>query len=144
MKKLFLFCLVISLIACNSNDKTEAAKNTDLIQQNLKGKVQQLEETTVNIDSTGKIKPDSSTAVTGFDEKGYQTKYSNKDSSGKVITEQNISHNEDGTFKEMTTTTKGKQTFKLTTEVKDGKYTGGKSYDSTGKQDSYYTDLKTI
>jgi hypothetical protein len=30
----------------------------------------------------------------------------------------------------MTTTAKGKQTFKLTTEVKDVKYTGGKSYDS--------------
>lgn len=144
MKKLFVFCLVISLIACNSNDKKpEAAKNTDLIQQNLKGKVQKLEEITVNIDSTGKMKPDSSTTVNEFDEKGYQTKFSTKDSSGKVTSEQNVIHNDDGTFKEMTTTTKGKQTFKLTTEVKDGKYTGGKSYDSTGKQDSYYTDLKT-
>ena len=144
MKKLFVFCLVISLIACNSNDKkTGAAKNTDLIQQNLKGKVQKLEEITVNIDSTGKMKPDSSTSVNEFDEKGYQTKYSTKDSSGKVTSEQTISHNDDGTFKEMTTTTKGKQTFRLTTEVKDGQYTGGKTYDSTGKQDSYYTDLKT-
>jgi len=144
MKKLFVFCIVISFFACNSNDKkTEAAKNTDLIQQNLKGKVQKVEETTVNIDSTGKMKPDSSTSVNEFDEKGYQTKYSTKDSSGILTSEQNISHNDDGTFKEMTTTAKGKQTFKLVTEVKDGKYTGGKSYDSTGKQDSYYTDLKT-
>ena len=144
MKKLFVFCIVISFFACNSNDKkTEAAKNTDLIQQNLKGKVQKVEETTVNIDSTGKMKPDSSTSVNEFDEKGYQTKYSTKDSSGTLTSEQNISHNDDGTFKEMTTTAKGKQTFKLVTEVKDGKYTGGKSYDSTGKQDSYYTDLKT-
>ena len=144
MKKLFVFCIVISFLACNSNDKkTETAKNSDLIQQNLKGKVQKLEETTVIIDSTGKMKPDSSTGITEFDEKGYQTKYSNKDSSGKITMEQNMSRNEDGTFKEMTTTTKGKQTFKLVTEVKDGKYTGGKSYDSTGKQDSYYTDLKT-
>lgn len=144
MKKLFLFCLVISLIACNSNDKKiEVAKNTDIIQQNLKGKVQKVEEVTVNIDSTGKMKPDSSAAVTEFDEKGYQTTYATKDSSGQVTSEQSISHNEDGTFKEMTTTTKGKQTFKLTTEVADGKYTGGKTYDSTGNQDSYYTDLKT-
>lgn len=144
MKKLFVFYLVISSIGCNSNDKkTESAKNTDLIQQNLKGKVQQLEEITVIIDSTGKMKPDSSITVTEFDAKGYQTKYSTKDSSGKVTSEQNISHNDDGTFKEMTTTKNGKQIFKLTTEAKDGKYTGGKSYDSTGNQDSYYTDLKT-
>ena len=123
MKKLFVFCLVIFLIACNSNDKKpEAAKNTDLIQQNLKGKVQKLEETTVMIDSLGKMKPDSSTGITEFDEKGYQTKYSTKDSSGTITMEQNVSHNEDGTFKEMITTTKGKQTFKLVTEVKEGKY----------------------
>ena len=144
MKKLVVFCLAASLIACNTKDKkTETAKNSDLIQQNLKGNVKQLDELTVNIDSTGKMKPDSSTTITEFDKKGYQSKNSTKDSSGKITSEQTISHNSDGTFKEMLTTKNGKQTFKLTTDVKDGNYTGGKSYDSTGKQDSYYTDLKT-
>ncbi len=86
---------------------------------------------------------DSIVNVTDFDEKGYQTKNSTKNASGKTTSEQTITHNADGTFAEMTTMKNGKQTFKLVTELKDGKYTGGKSYDSTGKQDSYYTDLKT-
>ena len=144
MKKLVIFCIAASLTACHTEDKkTETAKNTELIQQNLKGNVQQLDERTVNMDSTGKMKPDSSSNIMEFDKMGYQTKSSGKDSSGKMTSDQTVSHNSDGTFKEMITTKNGKQIFKLTTDVKDGKYTGAKSYDSTGKQDSYYTDLKS-
>jgi len=148
MKKFLLFLSTISLlIGCNNSAKVNAvsmAKNSDVTQQNLEGKVQRIEETSYAIDSAGVNKKDSLVNTNEFDEKGYQAKYFTKDSSGKIHTDQTVTHNENGTFTSMTTITDGKQTFKLTTEFdKDGKYTGGKSYDSTGKQDSYYTDLAT-
>jgi hypothetical protein len=145
MKKMIMAVFISSLIACSGNQKTtEARKNTDLIQQNLKGRVQRLEERTVNFDSTGAVKADSTLSTTSFNEEGYITNYTSKDSSGKTTFEQTLSHNSDGTFSEVKNTKDGKQTFRLTSEVdKNGNYTGGKTYDSTGKQDSYYTDLKT-
>ena len=145
MKRVILGVFAVSLVACNSNQKTtEARKNTDLIQLNLKGKVQRLEERTVNLDSTGRMKADSTTNTTSFNEEGYDTNYTSKDSSGKTTFEQAISHNADGTFSEVKNTKDGKQTFRLVAEVDStGNYSGAKTYDSTGKQDSYYTDLKS-
>jgi len=147
MKSFLLFvssaCL---LLACNNSAKVESAsmaKNSDIVQQNLKGKVKEFEEVSYTIDSTGTSKQDSLITINQFDEKGYQPKYITKDSTGKIRTEQTATHDENGMFTEIVTMTNGKQTFRLTTEFKDGKYTGGKSYDSTGKQDSYYTDLST-
>jgi len=147
MKSFLLFvssaCL---LLACNNSAKVESAsmaKNSDIVQQNLKGKVKEFEEVSYTIDSTGASKQDSLISINQFDEKGYQPKYITKDSTGKIHTDQTATHDENGMFTEIVTMTNGKQTFRLTTEFKDGKYTGGKSYDSTGKQDSYYTDLST-
>src|SRR4030095_6720642 len=148
MKRVLLFVFTISLlIACNDSAKVKSismAKNSDITQQNLKGQVQRLEEISFTVDSTGTNKQDSLSNINEFDEKGYQFKYSTKDLSGKMHTVQTITHDENGIFKELVTTLDGKQTFRLTTDYdSDGKYTGGKSYDSTGKQDSYYTDLST-
>ena len=148
MKRIFFLSLSLGLglLACNSGaDKKaeDSPKNTDWIQQNLKGKVQEIDETTTNIDSTGKSKVDSTVSVNIFDEKGYQTQSYTKDSAGKHITEQTLKHNPDGTFAEVSSTKNGKPVSRLVTEVKDGKYVGGKNYDSTGKQDSYYDSLKT-
>jgi len=148
MKKLLLFFAGSGfLVACNNSAEVKLAsmaKNTDVIQQNLKGKVQEFTETSFTVDSAGHSKVDSVVGINSFDEKGYQSKYVTKDSSEKIHTEQSLSHDERGNMTELTTMTNGKQTFKLTTEIdKDGKYSGGKSYDSTGKQDSYYTDLST-
>ena len=141
MKSVVTAILAVSLIACNS---TQTRKNTDLIQQNLKGKVQTLEERTTNFDSSGKAKSDSTISISGFNAEGYNTTYTAKDSSGKITVSQTISHNPDGTTSEVKATKDGKQTFRVTIET-DGKgnYTTAKSYDSTDKQDSYYTDLKT-
>ena len=148
MKRIFFLSLGLGLglLACNNGADKKAAdspKNTDWIQQNLKGRVQEIDETSTSIDSTGKSKTDSTVTVSIFDEKGYQTQSFTKDSAGKHITDDMLSHNPDGTFAEVSHMKGGKQISKLTTEVKDGKYVGGKNYDSTGKQDSYYTDLKT-
>src|SRR3954469_13488379 len=101
MKKLLLCSLAAGFFACNNN-KTEttaaAANNTDLVQMNLKGKVQTISETVTNMDSIGKVKPDSSTNEYSFDEKGYLVKYDTKDSAGKLSYEQSMKRNADGTF----------------------------------------------
>lgn len=133
-------------MACNNpaDKKTgETAKNTDLIQMNFKGKVQNFSDITYPVDSTGKTgKEDYTVNANELNDKGYITKTFTKDTAGKVLTETTISHYDNGNFKEMTTMKDGKQTYKLTTEIdKDGKYTTAKSYDSTGKQDSYYKDI---
>jgi hypothetical protein len=144
MKKFFLALSAgVFFIACNNEKKADSPKNTDLIQQNLKGKLQQFEETSYTIDSAGNSKMDSSINITDFDEKGYQTKYINKDLSGKITMEQTITRYDNGAAKEIVNMKDGKQTFKLTIDIdKDGKYSAAKTYDSTGKQDSHYTDIK--
>ncbi len=144
MKRVIMVAFAVGLLACNSNQKTTARNNTDLIQSNLKDKVKTLEERNVNFDSVGRVKPDSTFNTTNFNEEGYITEYTSKDSLGKTTLDQTVSHNADGTVSEWKNTKDGKQVFRLITEVdKNGNYIGGKTFDSTGKQDSYYTDLKT-
>ncbi len=116
-------------------------KNTELLAYNLKGKVQQTDETATTIDSLGVSKSDSTVTVTLFDSIGYQTESYTKDASGKKVSEQLFKRNPDGSIAEFKSLKDGKQVSRLTTEMKDGKYTGGKNYDSTDKQDAYYTDL---
>jgi hypothetical protein len=144
MKKFFFLLLsAILLFACNNEKTTETAKNTDLNQQNLKGKVQNIEETSYAADSTGKMgAKDSLTNQSDFDEKGYQTRGTTKNSTGKVTEETTISHFDNGAAKEVTGMSNGKQTFKMAIEIdSSGKYSGAKSYDSSGKQATYYKDL---
>lgn len=148
MKHFFiLLSSSFTILSCNNTanvKSAEAATNTDLIQQNLKGKVQRIEETSFTVDSTGTNKQDSIINISDFDEKGYQPSFSTKDLTGKTHTSQTIKHDDKGTFLEIVSTKDGKPDFKLETEVdKDGKYTGGKRYDSTEKQDGYFTDLMT-
>lgn len=145
MRSVIIAALAVSLLACNSDQRTiQVRNNTDLIRQNLKGKVQTLDDRTVNLDSIGRSKADSTVNTTSFNEEGYVTNYTSKDSSGKTIFEQTISRNADGTFSEVKDTKDGKLISRLVSEIdKNGKYSGGKTYDSTGKQDGYYTGLKT-
>ena len=148
MRQFFLLFSTASIfISCNNSTEVKSAamaKNSDITQQNLKGKVQEFEETSYTVDSTGASKKDSLVNISHFDAQGYQSKFLTKDAAGKIHTDQTVTHAENGAFKEMVTMTDGKQTFRLVTDYdKDGKYTGGKCYDSTGKQDSYYTDLFT-
>jgi hypothetical protein len=148
MNRIFLFfCCGAALASCNNNDtkvKTAqaAAMNTDVVQQNLKGMVKSITESTINIDSAGKQKPDSLTRVTDFDEKGYETVSLQKNDAGKVVSEDFMSRRPDGVVTEFGTKKNGKTYSRVVTEIdKDGKYIGGQSYDSTEKQDGYYKDL---
>jgi hypothetical protein len=147
MKRIMsLFFAGLFFVACNSNTKeAEGPKNTDLISQNLKGKVQRLEETPYKVDSTGKIGEMDSCCVTitEFDEKGYSPKYTTKDNKGKIKEESTLIRYEGGQMKDFVTMADGKKKSSFTIQIdKDGKYIGGQSFDSSGKMDSYFTDLK--
>jgi len=143
MKKFFLFLFTAAFVLACNDKKAGSPKNTDLIQQNLKGKVQQYDETTYNVDSTGKTgQADSVIAVTEFDEKGYTSKFIRKDNTGKLKEDQTFTRYDNGALKELSTKADGKQTFRLTTDLdKDGKYITATTYDSTGKMDSYYKNI---
>ena len=147
MKPFFLLLFGIALFtSCDYNTKKETTQATamtsDLVQQNLKGKVKSITETTMNIDSTGAEKQDSLITSISFDEKGYQTAYMKKDSSGKVVSEEFATRNDAGVVTEFGSKKDGKIVSRVETEIsEDGKYLGGKRYDSTGKQDGYYKDL---
>ena len=134
------------LISCNNNkQETEGPKNTDLIAQNLKGKVQLTEESSFKVDSTGKIgEMDSCCAsINEFDKKRYNLKFYSKDSKGNSKEEGTMTPYEGGQFKEAITMADGKKKSSFTVRIdKDGKYSGGQSYDSTGKMDTYFSDLK--
>jgi hypothetical protein len=148
MKQLIFFIVgAIFLVSCNNNStsKTGAAAplNTDLLQQNLKGKVKTVTQTSTTIDSTGKEKSDSLTTVESYDEKGYSTMSQTKTDSGKITNEQIVMHDSAGHVLEYVTNKDGKMVSKLVTELDPaGNYVGGKTFDSTGKQDGYYKELK--
>ena len=144
MKNIVLLASVVVFASCGVNhDSTQSRKNTDLIQQNLKGKVEVMEEHIVNYDSTGKAKGDSSVNTTHFNPEGYITSVSGKDSSGKTTWEQAMSHNAAGFVTEMKSFKNGKPTSTVSITSNDSAYLEAKTFDSTGKQDGYYTDLKT-
>jgi hypothetical protein len=142
MKKLLLCFLVsASLTACNNK---QTLNNTDLLHQNLKGKVQTVSEITINLDSDGNAKSDSTIKMIDFNSDGYITTITSKDSSGKITEIQTNALNTNGTVSEVKKSKDGKQVSRLTTEVdKNGNYIGGKSYDSANNQDGYMTDFKT-
>lgn len=152
MKQVFLLlCGATLLTACNNsmtkakttgNGDSAMAMNTDWLQQNLKANVKNIAESSVAVDNSGKEKPDSLTAYTDFDDKGYQTLSQTKNKEGKVTSEDFISRRPDGVVTEFGTKKNGKMVSRVVTELdKDGKYVGGQHFDSTGKQDSYYKDL---
>jgi hypothetical protein len=151
MLKIILFISLATLIySCGNpgmqNVSASPPNNTDLIQMNLKGRVQTMNQSGYTADSIGNTeKPDSISTEYSFDEHGYVDKQTSKDQAGATIEEVTFSRNDKGALTELSNRKKGKLASRLVTEIsEDGlMYTGGKTFDSTGKQDSYYTDLKT-
>lgn len=147
MKKiLFLLLAAAVFTACSNEEKktTDAPKNTSLITQNLKGKVQRYEVSSSTIDSTGASKADSTKYVNEFDEKGYQTSSVTKDLNDKVKQSQTFTHYEGGQVKGVVyKNSDGKQTMKWEMTIdSNGKYNGATVYDSAGKVSSIWKELK--
>jgi hypothetical protein len=147
MKKLLLVLATGTLLfSCNNNKKeAEAAKNSDWVAQNLKGKVQSMEESSYTPDSTGKIGAMDSCCINAqlFDEKGYMTDQKNKDSKGTVKDETVLSRYDGGQVKQVVNLKDGKRASTFSLQIgADGKYSGAVGYDSAGKVASIYSDLK--
>src|SRR5438045_1279971 len=114
MKKLcFIFSVYIFLASCHNSKNGETLKSTDLVQQNLKGKVQHIEVTSYTIDSAGNSAMDSTINIIDFDEKGYATRYINKSLSGKLTMDETVTHYNNGAAKEFLNRIGGKQISKL-------------------------------
>lgn len=144
MKKNLIFIISILLFASCEQKKSSSKSNTDLVQQNLKGSVQQTTETTYKVDSSGNMgEMDSCCVITNnLNDSGYQTSSSSKDSKGTIKTEETITHYPNGMAKEIINTKEGKPDSRITIDIDDkGNYKSAKSFDSTGKEDSYYIDL---
>jgi hypothetical protein len=133
---LLFFTAGILFLSCkNNNQQSEQQKNTDLVQQNLKGAVQRTVDTPYKADSTGNIGAMDSCCVETqeLNDSGYVTKYYSKNNSGATKTEQTFMHYPND----------GKLSGRIAITIDDnGNYKEAVSYDSTGKQDGYYTDLK--
>ena len=140
-----LFASIVLLLSCKNNNQQAQPKNTDLVQRNLKGAVQHTIETPYKADSTGNTIAMDSCCVETYElnDSGYITKYTSKNDSNITNTEQTLIHYPNGAMKDITIMNNGKFTNRVTPTIdENGNYTGGMSYDSTSKQDGYYTDMK--
>ncbi|MGI8635464.1 MAG: hypothetical protein ACR2KZ_08680 [Segetibacter sp.] len=143
MRSIFI-AAVAFLAACNQKPANSTASlATDWSLENLKGKVKQVKSQTFIVDSvTGKTGALDQKTEEDFDDKGFAASYTESDSKDSMVTKQEFSHNGNGTFKGQTTTVNGKPKSSLQLEWdKNGKCTMARTYDSTGKQDSYFTDI---
>ena len=146
MNKLLFAGLTTLLFACNQQTEKKLLQMPDLEQQNLKGKIRQVETDNYAADSTGTIGAMDTccNSAEEYDDNGYSIRYITKDAKGNIKTEQSFTHNDAGLFTGMTTMTDNKKTSSLTVELdKDQKYHVVRSLDSMDKMDSYYDEIVT-
>jgi len=142
MKLVLFTCLICIFFEDCHTDSSSYTKSTDLIQQNLRGRVERLELTSYTVDSLGDQHLDSAINMVEFDRKGYATLYVNKTASGKLTMNETVSRYENEAVREFSNVIGGKLVSKLVLDIdKNGKYCAVRTYDSSGRQDSYYTDL---
>lgn len=146
MKKLLLLLLTgMILVSCKDSKKeTDVIKNNDWTSQNLKGMVKSTEQSTYTPDSTGKTgEMDSCCIVTEeYDDKGYTTSSTRKDSKGNAGETTTMTRYEKGQVKTVTYSKSGKTTGGMEIDIdKEGKYSGARELDSAGKLLYYYTDI---
>jgi hypothetical protein len=143
--KLLPLVLIISIVACNQKppvSDTPRAVN-DWTGENLRGNPTQVESDTYKIDSTGKMGPLDEKNIEKYDSSGYSVSSVTMNGKDSVKSQTSYAHGADGYMTSMETTgAKNEKKSSLTVQYDGpGKYSGAKSYDSTGKMDVYYTDL---
>jgi hypothetical protein len=133
------------IAACNQKqqDSTVAKAVPDIISENLKGPVTQVETDTYLVDSTGKTGPLDDKSIEKFDSSGYTISYVDMNGKDSVKTNSHFNHNENGFMMNMATTgNKGEKKSSMTVSYDSlGKYSLATSFDSTGKMDVYYKDI---
>jgi hypothetical protein len=146
-KKIFLF---LAIVTASCNQGKSPAENSpkipsDILTENVKGNVVQIETNIYLIDSaTGQQGKLESTTIEKYDDNGFAVSYSTytaKDSSTILNT---YEHNAAGNLTSMNTTKNGKplSSMKLTADS-TGKYITAVSFDSAGKEDVFYDDIVT-
>lgn len=138
----------IIFLSCNQTSTSEIKLHmavADVKAENLKGQVKQVETDTYLIDSaTGKMGKLDSKAIENFDDSGYTITYSNYDSKDSSTTLYNYTHNPRGFITGYTATKSGKPLSSMKIEPDSlGKYISAILFDSLGKTDVVYTDIKS-
>src|SRR4030095_15669890 len=140
MRKLIIPVVILAFIACNNQPTRKATTNvqkSDFGFDNLKGKVEAIESKTVNFDSTGKAKDDSTESIGAYDKASNFVRETAKHSSGKTTINE-VTYYANGFSKEEKTTVNGSVQVRVTIDsVVNGQHTGAKIWDSTGKQVGY-------
>jgi hypothetical protein len=143
--KFLTLALVISIVSCNQKQPIADVPKAvnDWTGENLKGQVTQIESDSYKIDSTGKVGPLDEKTIEKFDSSGYTTLVVTMNGKDSIKSQMSFVHEANGYMTSMETTgAKNEKKSSLTVQYDSpGKYTGAKSYDSTGKMDVYYTDL---
>jgi hypothetical protein len=143
--KLLTFALVFSIISCNQKPPAADVPKAvnDWAGENLKGNLTQVESDTYKIDSTGKVGPLDEKTIEKFDSSGYTISVVTSNGKDSVKSQMSFVHEADGFMTSMETTgARNEKKSSLTVQYDGpGKYSGAKSYDSTGKMDVYYADL---
>ena len=138
MRKLII--PVLAFMACNNQPSQKATTNvqkSDFGFANLKGKVETIESKTVNFDSTGKAKGDSTQSLGVYDKDGSIVKETNKDNSG-TTTIHEVAYYVNGFIKEEKTTVNGVVQVRVTIDsFVNGQHVGARVWDSVGKQVAY-------
>lgn len=135
------------LLACNNEKEKEASSDmipSDLVQNELKGDISTIVETSYKTDSTGTIGDMDSCCITTeeYDENGNQVKYTSKTKDGIISEETVFTRYPNGAWKGMTAMKNGKITSSMETTMNEkGQYVSAVVKDSADKLDIYYTDI---
>jgi hypothetical protein len=140
MRKLSITVVILAFMACNNQPSQKATTNVQKSEygySNLKGKVESIETKTVNFDSTGKVKVDSTQSLDAYNKDGNLVKKTIKDNSGTTTIHENAYYAH-GFMKEEKTTVNGTVQVRLTIDsFVNGQHVAAKIWDSTGKQIGY-------
>ena len=142
-----IICLVIALSISSCNTKPAGSDTSmlvkDLASENLRGNISKVETDSYNIDSTGKTGPLDEKTVEKYDSSGYTISTVTMNGKDSIKYQTVLQRNAVGFVTDVKTTGgNGEKKSDLTITYDSlGKYNQAKSYDSTGKMDSYYTAI---
>ena len=137
--------LVFVLASCNQKATTNSASvyPNDLVSDNTKGPVTAIETVAYLLDSTGKPGAIDEKYIVKYDSAGFVTTVTTTNGKDSVKSIATYTHSANGSLlQQLITNGKNIKTSSLVIEYDTtGKPTIAKSFDSSGKMDTYYTDL---
>ena len=145
--RIILLSLTVSLlmIACNQKQSAPSVSKavSDLATENLKGNVAQVETDSYPIDSTGKTDPLDEKDIDKFDSSGNTVSGVSMNGKDSIKSQTTLQRDANGFVTNYQTTgANNEKKSSLSIEYDSpGKPKIAKSYDSTGKMDSYYSDI---